>query len=234
MKKMQKTVLILSIIFFTSCNKEVTELEFEKNVMTEIFPILIDSTCVDTRIFSNPPPRFGKSIYDKNGHYIGVDSTKATKEEIENLKKWKKGVSEIEKDTSKIIIAFNPSLRKNRENVKDDFEKHFPRIKLFEPKTEKNVEYIFEYQNIKLNNRFELKNISAFPKEKGKIWYTKYDFVFSGVVDFTRIQFDKNKNFGILDAGFVCGGLCGQGYRIYIKKKNNKWIIDKIEGTWIS
>lgn len=26
----------------------------------------------------------------------------------------------------------------------------------------------------------------------------------------------------------------GQGSRIYIKKINNKWVIDKIEGTWVS
>ncbi len=118
--------------------------------------------------------------------------------------------------------------------MKADFEKHFPKIKLFEHKNENNAEYVFEYQHIKLNNKFELKNISKFSKERGKIWHTKYNFVFSGIVDFTRIQFDKDKKFGILDAGFVCGGLCGQGYRIYIKKKNSKWIIDKIEGTWIS
>jgi len=54
------------------------------------------------------------------------------------------------------------------------------------------------------------------------------------VVSFSRIQFDKNRQFGILDGGFVCGRHCGQGFRIYIKKVNNNWIIDEVEGTWIA
>jgi hypothetical protein len=234
MRKLKKIAIILSIIFFTSCKKEMTDLEFEKNVMTEIFPSLIDSTCVDARIFSNPPPRFGKSIFDKTGHYIGTDSTKATQEEIKNLKEWKDGVIKIKNDTSKIIIAFNPVLKRNTENVKENFEKYFPKIKILESKTETNTEYRFEYQKIKLKNKFKIKDISEFPENRDLFWETKRNFIFSGVVDFTRIQFDKTKNFGILDGGYKCGRLCGQGFRIYIKKENNKWVIDKIEGTWIS
>ena len=41
MRKLQKITLILSIIFFASCKKEITDVEFEKNVLTEIFPILV-------------------------------------------------------------------------------------------------------------------------------------------------------------------------------------------------
>ena len=75
--------------------------------------------------------------------------------------------------------------------------------------------------------------MNQFPK-RDKIWETKYDFNFSGVVFFTKIQFDTNKKFGILNGSFICGGKCGQGFRIYIKKENVKWKVDKVEGTWIS
>ena len=231
---MKKIIIILSIIFFTSCKKEITELEFEKKVMAEIFSSLIDSTCVDTRLLFKPPPPFGKPIFDKTGHYVKTDSTKATKEEIQNLKEWKDGIKQIENDTSKIIFAFNPVLRRNRKNIKDNFEKHFPKIIPSESKTEANTEYRFEYQNIKLNNKFKIKDISAFPSDRNVFWETEHNFIFSGVVDYTRIQFDKTKNHGILYGGFICGRLCGQGFRFYIKKKNNKWIIDKMVRTWIS
>lgn len=233
MKKL-KTTFILIIIFFASCEKKVSELEFEKNVMTQIFPNLIDSTCVDSRLLSNFPPKYGESIFDKTGHYIGVDSTKATEEEKLKLLEWKKRTLEIKNDTSKIIIAFDPKIKNSRENLKEDFEKHFVSSKLYDSKIENETEYILDFSTIKINNKFELKNISQFPKERGAIWETKYNFVFSGIVYFSRIKFDEQKRFGILDAGFVCGRLCGQGFRIYIKKVENKWVIDKVKPTWIS
>lgn len=234
MKRLQKILFILLTIFFSSCEKKVSELEFEKSVMTEIFPNLIDSTCIDSRLIMNFPPKYGELIYDKTGHYIGVDSTKATNEEKIKLLEWKKRTLQIKNDTSKIIVAFNPRIKNSRESLKNDFEKDFKGTKIYIPKTENKSEYILDFKNIKLNSKFELKNISEFPKERGVIWETKYNFIFSGVVYFSRIQFDKEKNFGILNAGFYCGRLCGQGFRIYIKKVNNKWIIDETEGTWIS
>lgn len=234
MTKILTPTFILLIIFFSSCEKKISDLEFEKKVMTEIFPSLIDSTCLDIRLFTNFPPKYGESLYDKTGHYIGVDSTKATKEQKRNLLEWKINTAKIKKDTSRIVIAFDPLLKDNRQDVKADFEKHFKNSKIYTSKEKTESEYLFEFKNIELKNKFVLKNISLFPKERGAIWEAKYDFVFSGAVFFSRIQFDKDKKFGILDGGFACGGRCGQGYRIYIKKLNHKWIIDKIEGTWVS
>jgi len=217
------------LILVSSCDKKQTELEFEKSVMTEIFPSLIESTCIDCRVLFMRPP-LGKSIYDKNDNYIGSD-TSNIKTEREN---WEREEAKIKNDTSKIIFAFDSKIKRNRENAEEDFEKHFSGAKIFESKKEQNLEYDFDFKKIKIKNKFVLKNISEFPKERGEIWKTKYNFIFSGVVFFTRIQFDKDKKFGILDGGFVCGRLCGQGSRIYIKKINNKWVIDKAEGTWVS
>ena len=231
MKKFIKIALLLSfMILISSCKKKETEIDFEKSVMTEIFPSLVDSSCVDCRNIIPPPP-FGKAIYDKNGNYVKTD-TSNIKLEREN---WDRKLEKIKNDTSKKIIAFNPVLNKIEDNIGEDFEKHFSGAKIFEMKTEQNLEYKFDFKNIKLNNKFVLKDISEFPKERGQIWRTKYDFVFLGVVSFSRIQFDGNKKFGVLNGGFVCGKYYGQEFRIYIKKVDNKWIIDKIERqTWIS
>lgn len=234
MKKLLNLALLIVIILFSSCEKKITDLEFEKNVMTEIFPSLIDSTCIDIRLFTNFPPKYGESIYDKTGHYIGVDSTKATEEQKRKLLEWKINTEKIKKDTSKIIVAFDPLLKDNSQDLREDFQKHFKNAKIYISKEKKESEYVFDFKNIKLNNKFELRNISQFPKERGLIWLAKYDFVFSGAVFFSRIQFDKDKKFGILDGGFACGDRCGQGFRIYIKKANNKWIIDDVEGTWVA
>jgi hypothetical protein len=175
-------------------------------------------------------PPLGKPVYDKNDNYIGRD-TSNIKLEREN---WEREQAKIKNDTSKIIFAFDSKIKRNQYNVKEDFEKHFSGAKIFESKKEQNLEYDFDFKKIKIKNKFVLKNISEFPKGKGEIWKAKYNFIFSGVVFFSRIQFDKDKKFGILDGGFACGRLCGQGSRIYIKKVNNKWIIDKVEETWVS
>ena len=54
-------------------------------------------------------------------------------------------------------------------------------------------------------------------------------------IGFSRIIFDKTKNYGVLNGGYTIGILNGSGFRIFIKKnKSGNWIIDKIEGTWIS
>ena len=57
-----KAACILLIILFVSCQKKITDLEFEKNVMTEILPSLIDSNCIDKGILFKPPPAFGKEV----------------------------------------------------------------------------------------------------------------------------------------------------------------------------
>lgn len=235
---MKKTLQLLFFAFlFCSCEKKISDLEFEKNVMTEIFPSLIDSTCYDTRLFSIPPPIYGKRIYDKEGNFIAVDSTKGTKEQKQKNIEWKNRLEAIEKDTSKLIVAFDPNIKRIttiENDVKEDFERHFKGAKIYNSNIEADSIYIIDFKNIKIKNRFELKDRSTFPKGNREIWRTKYNFIFSGVVFFSGIQFDKDKKYGILNGGFMCNKLCGDGFRIYIKKIDNKWVIDKIENTWVS
>ena len=211
-----------------SCERNVNDLEFEKTVMTEIFPSLIDSTCIDSRIFLLPPP-LGKPIYDKNDKYIGRDTT-AIMTEREN---WEKEIEKIKNDTSKIVLAFNPIIEKIEEDNREELVKHFGKDIIKDSLKAKNEKYRIDFEKIKLNQNYKLKDLSKFPN-RDTIWKTKYKFIFSGVFSVSRIQFDKEKKYGVLTAGFVCGRLCGQGFRIYIKKVNDKWIIDEVEGTWIS
>ena len=75
--------------------------------------------------------------------------------------------------------------------------------------------------------------MSEFPQRR-EIWNTNYLFEFGGVVSFSRIYFDKDKRYGVLEGGTTYGKLNGNGWIVFIKKDSGKWIIDKIEGTWIS
>ena len=231
MEKNIKIILLLIVaIIMSSCEKKVTEIDFEKGVMTEIFPSLVDSICIDSRKMLPPPP-MGENVYDKAGHYVRTDSTKVTREQKIEYGEWKKERDKLEKDTSAVIIAFDPFLTKN-EKLIEESKFYFPKVEIYKFKNEEESKFRFDFEKIKLNNRFKLKNISEFPKDD--IFETKYDFIFSGIVSFSRIQFDKERKNGILVSGFVCGRLCGHGFIIHIKNVKNKWIVDKIQGTWIS
>lgn len=201
--------------------------------MTEIFPELINTTCIDYRTIPNPPPIYGKIIFDDNYNEIGIDTTNGKANYEREVLEEKSRMAQIEKDTSKLIVAFDPTLKYDEEDLTEYFKAHFKNAKPLIRKAEKDSTYVFEYKDFKLPNKFKLKDISLFPKGR-EIWKTKYPFVFSGVVYFTRIQFDQDKRFGILNGGYTCGRHCGQGFRIFIKKVNEKWIIDEIEGTWVS
>jgi hypothetical protein len=235
MKKLLKTTFLLSfLILFTNCEKKyeknVDEVEFEKNVLTEVFPKIVDSICVDSRKM-DPPPRFGIATW-KNGNIIKVDTSKAPNKERIAYHNWKKEQNRVDNDTSKIIIGFDPYLL-NYGNLRTDGNR-----KLL---NSNYSNFKFDYSKVELNRNFKIKSVSEFPKaeilmlyDRVLLYEQKYDFVFSGFLEISRIKFNKNKKSGVLEGSFAYCGRCGQGYRIYIKEINGKWIIVKMEDTWIS
>ena len=112
-------------------------------------------------------------------------------------------------------------------------KKYFKNIELETDSLENTIEYNIDISQFNNNNRYLFKYYSGFPKGR-EIWRTEYPYHLGGVMSFSRIFFDKNKEFGVLAAGFSYGILNGNGFRIFIKKESGKWVIDKIEGTWIS
>ncbi len=231
MKKLLKTTFLISfLILFTNYEKKIDEVQFEKNVLTEVFPKIVDSICVDSRKM-DPPPKFGIETW-KNGNIIKVDTSKATNKERITYHNWKKEQKRVDNDTSKIIIGFDQYLLnfgERRVNIESKLlNSNFSNFK-------------FDYSKIKLNNKFKIKNITEFPKaeklllaHKVLLYEQKYNFVFSGFLEISRIKFDKNKKSGVLESSFAYCGRCGRGYRIYIKEINGKWIIEKMQDTWIS
>lgn len=238
MKNYRKIISVLILLgLFSSCEKKQTELEFEKSVMTEIFPSLVDSICVDSRKM-DPPPPMGESVYDKTGHYVRTDSTKITSKQRIEYRKWQKKREEVEKDTSSVVIAFDPFLKKNEAELNQLLKEYNSKIQISQRSEKELDKFRLDFEKIKLNNKFKIKNISEFPKVESKyrnlLYELKYDFVFSGILQLSRIQFDKQKQFGILQGSFSFCGKCGRGFNVFIKKVNNKWVIDKIDGTWVS
>jgi hypothetical protein len=231
MKKLLKTIFLLSLLLlFANCEKKVNEADFEKKILTEIFPTIVDSICVDSRKM-DPPPKFGIETWS-NGNIIKVDTLKATDKERISYHNWKKEQKRVDNDTSKIIIGFDPYLL--------DYGKK--RIVANRKLLSSNyTNFKFEYSQIELNRKFKIKNMDEFPKaeilllhDRVLLYEQKYNFVFSGFLEISRIKFDKNKKSGFLEGSFSYCGRCGRGYLIYIKETNGKWIIGKMEDTWIS
>src|SRR5690606_10970304 len=54
---------------------------------------------------------------------------------------------------------------------------------------------------------------------------------FGGALSFSNITFNENKTAGTLSVKYSCGGKCGLGYKVYLRKIDEKWIVAKTEET---
>lgn len=220
MKNTHLTLLYLLTIIL-GCKSKTENIDFEKNVLIEIIPSIVDSTCHDLRLFLSPPPY---PLFPPAGAEI------SKKEKIRLTKLWQLKRDSIKKDTSSLYLAFNPSIKKSTDSLENKLAK-FTNKKIIPINAAETV--ALNINSIKLNQHFKFRHDSLFSK-KLDVWNKHYDFIFSGFFYVSRIVFDESRSNGILSVGYTCGGLCGQGYIIYIKKYGKKWVIAKIEDTWIS
>ena len=51
---------------------------------------------------------------------------------------------------------------------------------------------------------------------------------------FSRIQFTKNFQKGVLAVSYGCGTKCGWDYLVFIRKENKKWIVEEVKVTSMS
>lgn len=57
---------------------------------------------------------------------------------------------------------------------------------------------------------------------------------YHGVLEISRVKFDKSKTKCILECGFIASSRAGAGYLFLLQKENNIWIIKQKIQTWIS
>jgi len=217
-------VLISIFLILISCDKKQTDLEFEKSVAIEIFPMLLDSVFHDIRLTPPPPP-------PPNSKWS--DSTAIEWDESKIIAEYEKRKAEIEKDTTKLVIGIVDSTYQINERAKReliDFYKEYS-IKLDTLNTESP--YKINISDLNHDQKFKLIYRSELPATS-KVWKGDYDFYLSGITGFSRIQFDQTKSYGVMKSGFGCGRLCGFSGLIFIRKVKGKWIIDKVKVTAIS
>lgn len=220
MNRINIIIFLLLIITFFSCVKKDESIEADKQVFNDIFPVIIDSICIDRRLMVPPPFIISEENFS--------DAKDYTKNKIE----YEKQLNRIKNDTANLIVAINDTIGQLDFMVISQIEKKFKNKRLVLDTVELKP-YKFDISSFQNKTKYKLKFASTFPK-RDSIWITKYKFNLAGYLFFSRIKFDSKKQFGAITVGYMCGHLCGSGFIIYIKKIKNRWVIDQIENTWIS
>ncbi|TXE06610.1 hypothetical protein ES711_13990 [Gelidibacter salicanalis] len=216
----QILVIISMFLLFISCEKKQTSLEFEKAVAIEIFPALLDSVFYDTRLTQQPlppPPNFE-----------WTDSTEIKLDETKIIADLEKRKSELQKDTTKLVVAIVDSTYQINERAKKELINFYKDFKIKLDTTNIEKPYKINLADLKHDDKFKLKYRSQLPPTS-KVWKGDYNFYLSGITGFSRIQFDQTKNYGVMISGFGCGRLCGFSGLVFIRKVKSKWVIDKIK-----
>jgi hypothetical protein len=219
-------LVLISLILFC-CKKKQSDLEFEQSVVYEIFPALMDSLHFDFRLILPPPPM---PSYNENGEVIGTDSI----EIVKILREYNRRKLELKTDSVKLVVAIRDSVYKLETEEINHLLKHFAKQNLkLDSTTDLTFRYKIDLEKLNADEKLKFKYSSEFPMGSD-IWKKEYDFHLSGVTHLSRIQFDTTKSFGILKSGMGCGSLCGIVVRVFIRKENEKWIIDRIITTAVS
>ena len=219
MTQLFKIILIGFAATTFSCKNrnKVTE-EIDKTVMKEIFPSLIDSMYVEILFAMRPPPV--EEIFDSvSGKTVmqPTDKNEFLKQKIRNE------LVELKKDSTAITIVLNDTIHSLAEDEKLKFQsKHA----LFQNAFDDGYKIVLDSQ---LQTKgFQIVLASTYKPTADPFARVLKEFSFS------RILFDKEQKKGMLTGEYVCGGLCGNGYRIFIKKVQDKWTIDYIEHAWMA
>ena len=80
-------------------------------------------------------------------------------------------------------------------------------------------------------------SLAALPRaDINRFWsdfYTRFPHT-NGLIQLSGIGYSADRNLGALMVDVGCGGLCGNGYIVVIKRENGRWRIVKIVNTWVS
>ncbi|MNR95519.1 hypothetical protein D3C72_266510 [compost metagenome] len=213
--------ILFLIIWISSCDNKTSELDFEKKVMLEIYPSIIDSICVSKEIsFSS-----SLSTFNKNGKLQAFES------KIKLRENYNQTLAKIKEDTSRIFVTVDPIIVSINQDDKKELSKHFKKAILSKGNRTDSTRYLIDTMGFGSIKYLKVKFTS---KKNYRLEGLENRYRINGIVSFSRIQFDNEKKYGVLTTSVICGGLCGQGYRIFIKKAHGKWIIDKFKETWIA
>ncbi|MCV2484145.1 hypothetical protein OD917_04360 [Flavobacterium sp. SH_e] len=222
MRKIYFALLFLSGIIFISCNNKQADLQFEKNVMYEIYPALIDSVWVNALEYYIPPPP--PPIKDTPEYRIHIKK-QYKKQFNQDLAEFKKKKFPVD------LVILDKAISKQKGK---ELQGHFKDAEISENNILDTLDYKFDRKKLDSYQAFKLHYVPRIPRGNDRRFYNECCYSVRGVFILSRIQFDDEKKYGLLTAEINCGEMCSYGYRIFIKKVKEKWVIDKIEKAWIA
>lgn len=227
MKLSQVIFIVLVLLSLFGCKKEkIDELQFEKNVLNNVFVEIVDSIYMDRRVILPPPtPRidFKTNKEDTIGFH-------------KELKEYWRNRDSIKNDKTKILIGVYDDVAKISPFETEMIIKKLDISEYTYDISKGTEEYKFDLKAFENNKKFNFQKASKYPHEKDWNLNDVSNVLFPvGTIWVSRIQFNKTKTRGILSAGASCGGgRCGRGFIIIMENKSGKWKIEKIIQTWVS
>ncbi|GEM_PF-6256037 len=217
---MSKVVFfLLFVILVAGCKTKPADIEPEKLILYELLPAIVDVACIDVRKYGNMPPvlRDKRIRFEEDGYPVIPDGSSLSQEDFNKLSLWQEKMDHINKDTSKLLIGFNPAIRPIKENIA------FARQMLSDTALANTdtATLVLDLNEDLIQDHFRVTS-----DVKGAI---------HNRLSLSRILFNKSQTMGIIDVGFNCNGNCGKGYFVLIKKgSNGKWFISRVKQTWIA
>jgi hypothetical protein len=224
MTRLLKLIPLLFIFLSLGCEKKKTALEFEKEVLTEIFPALIDSIWVSSQVTMTPPP----VIFNDKKEFVTYGQ-----KDIKQLKKdLNVDLESFKKNNLPLLATILDTIQKIDKRESNELHNHFKQAKIIKENLTDSLKYKIDTQRFNSNKHLKILYTSEIPRDLENYEFNNRRKIYSAI-SMTRILFDESKIYGILSIGLYRYGN-SHGYRVFIKKVKNKWIIDKIEESWIS
>jgi len=88
-------------------------------------------------------------------------------------------------------------------------------------------------------DKMSIDTMKKYEKQLNSFWVDHYGSrivqkYYIGVINMSRVKFNHDSTLCILECGHTAAMKCGYGFYYLLKKENDKWIIVKRIGSWIS
>lgn len=181
--------------------------------MKEILPVIIDSMYVEVRYHMAPPPVVSIDSSSSEPKFILRKKDLAFKEEIRQNFILRKEEPRV------IVMVVDDFIRSFDENELDNIP-----FESFQGRDSLKFGYVMDLRSV--STRSGMKIIPSSYYIPCSEPHPRYSVL--SEFEFSRIAINKEFNHGMLTCKYECGLGCGLGYRIFIRKDDEQWKIDRI------
>ena len=226
MRTKQIAYILLILFTLTNCKNDLITKE---KILNDIFPQLIDSFHISrTNIYPPPPP----PVYDNDSNFIGTDTIAGNLILLEN----KRILNQIDSvDSRLLLVIIDSCFEIDLEDLQGRTygEKELIIRILNNNENLKKASRKLNINQIDLGDDYQLMYESELKRKYDNIWRIK-DRKFGGIISISKIYFDKEQNYGLLQFDIYPFYSEGSSYYIIIERIDKKWVVKRIYTNWIT